>query len=93
MEVGPAQDDEVVVLRVEEALVVGVVVVVAGVDFGVEEGAAEEEGEEDVAALEDLGVETMPSKGVARTSQFSSVLSVVSITEDEPSVKYRVKAA
>lgn len=46
-----------------------------------------------MAALEDLGVDTMPSKGVARTSQFSSVLSVVSITEDEPSVKYRVKAA
>lgn len=45
MEVGPAQDDEVLVLRVEEALVVGVVVVVAGVDFGVEEVAVEEEEE------------------------------------------------
>lgn len=66
-------------------MVVVVVVVVAGVDLGVEtvfEDVLLEEVDVDVGTLAAM----IPSKAVAYTSQFSAVPSVVSIRDEPPSV-------
>lgn len=91
---------------VEGVLVVrGVVVVVTDVDLGVEmivddvgleleDDKDNDEDEEELGvAVEGTLVAIMPSKAVACTSQFSAVPNTVSISNNTPLVKYRIKAA